>query len=680
MTNKLFKNYISFFISLFMIEIIFRLVSNIPIFDWAVFRIFISSNIIALFISIILLFIKEKIGKIISIILMFVLMFYAILQAGFENFLGVYVSIKSSSQLGAVEEFISVYFASFKIYFWLITIPFILYIIYKLYFEKRLFKLPDNDLKSIIIKHQKPLIISLISVFILSILYIGTLNFSFMHNSLQVETPKDLFKNPTNTNVSVNQFGTSMFGLLDLKSTIIKQEDEFIDFGTNKDQPLIEYNYAREINDDNWIKLDNETTNKTYKTLNSYFMNREITPKNDYTGMFEGKNLIVILMESVNEIFINPEYYPTFYKMYSEGLSFTNNYSPRNTCATINNEMSEMLSLFSIYNTCTPNVYKNNEYFESIFGLFNKAGYKTSSYHNYDETFYYRSTIHKNMGSSAYYGVKDLEISYKLDYGEWPSDIQLMEKAFEHIDTTNPFMAFMTTVTSHNPYYSSSLLGDKHIDLFKDTEYNMGTKRYMSKLKELDLALERLLNILEEKDILKDTVIVLSGDHYPYALNENDIESVLPKSLERNNIDKTPFVIYNSEMEAETFNMYTSYLNILPTIANLFDLDYDPRLYIGEDVLNDEYINSSTNKVIFADGSWENNIAYYDATKGSITYFGDEKYTNEEIIAFNKEINNMIKMSNLAITSNYFTYLDEGLKKIENENLLSDDIKNERKD
>ena len=123
-----------------MIEIIFRLVSNIPIFDWAVFRIFISSNIIALFISIILLFIKEKIGKIISIILMFVLMFYAILQAGFENFLGVYVSIKSSSQLGAVEEFISVYFASFKIYFWLITIPFILYIIYKLYFEKRLFK------------------------------------------------------------------------------------------------------------------------------------------------------------------------------------------------------------------------------------------------------------------------------------------------------------------------------------------------------------------------------------------------------------------------------------------------------------------------------------------------------------------------------------------------------------
>ena len=72
-------------------------------------------------------------------------------------------------------------------------------------------------------------------------------------------------------------------------------------------------------------------------------------------------------------------YYPNFYKMYTEGWSFQNSYSPRNSCSTGNNEMSGMISLFSIYRTCTANDYKNNIYNESIFGLFNQAGYNTSS-------------------------------------------------------------------------------------------------------------------------------------------------------------------------------------------------------------------------------------------------------------------------------------------------------------
>ena len=65
-------------------------------------------------------------------------------------------------------------------------------------------------------------------------------------------------------------------------------------------------------------------------------------------------------MESVNDIFINPELYPNFYKMLSEGWYFENNYSPRNSCATMNNEFSAMTSIYSIYNTCTASKYKNN--------------------------------------------------------------------------------------------------------------------------------------------------------------------------------------------------------------------------------------------------------------------------------------------------------------------------------
>ena len=82
--------------------------------------------------------------------------------------------------------------------------------------------------------------------------------------------------------------------------------------------------------------------------------------------MFEGKNLIVVMMESVNDIFINPELYPNFYKMLSEGWYFENNYSPRNSCATMNNEFSAMTSIYSIYNTCTASKYKNNTYLDGL--------------------------------------------------------------------------------------------------------------------------------------------------------------------------------------------------------------------------------------------------------------------------------------------------------------------------
>lgn len=665
--NKLFKNYISFLLPLFIVEVFFRVLSSMPIFDWAVFRIFLSCNILALFVSGITCFLNELTSRIVSGVVLFIASIYAVLQAGFMNFLGVYISIGTSSQLGAVKEYIADYFASFDFVFWLLLLPFVFYILYKIFLERKLFIDYFKEEESIFTKREnkRSAILSLVLIVVLYFFYYQTLSISFMQNELQLESTKSLFKKPENPNISVNQFGTSVFGILDVKTTLLgSKEEEIIDF-TESEKPTEVTDYSRIIDDTKWIELNNETTNPNHKTLNSYFMNRTITDKNEYTGTFKGKNLIVIMMESVGEIFIHPEYYPTFYKMYTEGYGFTNNYSPRNSCATGNNEMSGMVSLFSIYRTCTTNTYKENIYPESIFGLFNNAGYTTSSYHNYDETYYFRSTIHKNMGSGAFYGVKDLKIPYTWEYKEWPSDILLMERSMEHIDTTKPFMAWMTSVTSHQPYYVSSEYGDKYLDLFKDTGYSLATKRYMSKLKELDLALARLLELLTEKGVLDDTVIVLYGDHYPYGLHDEDIETVLPNALERNNIEKTPFVIYNSAIEGKSFDQYTSYLNIVPTIANLFDLDYDPRLYVGEDILGTSYINSYKNRVLFADGSWENDKAYYNATIGKINYFGEETYTNEEIVKYNKEISNMIKMSNLAITSNYFEYLSNGLKKEE---------------
>ena len=366
-------------------------------------------------------------------------------------------------------------------------------------------------------------------------------------------------------------------------------------------------------------------------------------------------------MESVDEIFINKDLYPNFYKLYSEGISFENNYSPRNSCATGNNEFSGMTGLYTIQNNCTANTYRNNTYFTSIFNLFNKAGYRTSSMHNYTENYYYRSIIHRNLGSSKYYGVQDLKIPYYNEYKNWSSDEDFMKVAMDiTLDDSSdaPFMLWLTTVSSHQPYKVSSVEGDKYLSITEGTDYPMDLRRYMSKLKTLDNALGILLERLEDAGVLDDTVIALYGDHYPYGLSNDTISNVLTYNLDDYDVEKTPMVIYNSDIKAQVVTKYSSYINLTPTIANLFNLDYDPRFYMGTDVFSDDYLNL----VVFADGSWKNDIAYYNAGTASIKYYTDKTYTTEEIVDINKVVTAKMQISSSIIQNNYFNYLDNKIK------------------
>jgi len=675
------KNFLILFISLFLTEIIFRFVSYYNIIDWATFRILVSTFLISLLFSFIESFIKSNlINKIINFVVIAFASIYAFLQLGFYNFIGVYMSFQTSSQLGAVTSYIKEFVDSFKLINYLQLLPLILIIIYYIYSfvrnRKRKLVVLDNDvfsIKKLVIK------ISLFLVTFISIcfLYVGTIYFSFMQNELQLVSNSKLFRNPSVPSIVVNQFGVLMYSILDSKAIVLDTSDELADLSSivldNKEEVEVETDYTRVIDDSIWKEIDNSEKNEIYHSLNTYFMNQKITDKNDYTGIFENKNLIVIMMESVNDIIIDEEHFPNFYKMYSNGWHWENNYSPRNSCATGNNEMSGMLSLYSIQNTCTANVYKENKYSESIFGLFNVSNYKTTSMHNFTEHYYFRNEIHTNMGSGKYYGVEELGIEYSDTYGVWSSDEDFMMQVMNLLSNYNKddkFMTWLTTVTSHQPY-NNSKYGDIYYNLYEDLPYSTKVKKYMSKLKVLDNALGILLTGLEEKGILDDTVIVLFGDHYPYGIETEQLNEVLPyDTTVDNNSERVPFVIYNSTIEAKTFSEYTTYINILPTVANLFNLDYDPRLYMGSDLLSDSYESIT----VFADGSWKNEIAFYDAAKSEVKYYTDKTYTNEELIEINTKVNNKILYSSLAIKNNYFNYLDEKKKENKEVNDLNQEL------
>lgn len=649
--------YVTFLLGMFASEIIFRVINKSNLLDITVIRIFCEMNIIISILTFIFLKFNTKVRIFLELLIIFISNAYACLQLGFNNFLGVYISFQTSSQLGAVRDYIKDFMLSFKLYYFLTLLPFL--VVFLMYIT--LFKKIDDETckKNNIITSLIILVVS-ISIFIASIIM------PLLQDKNQTVSTRELFRTASNPSLTVEQYGTLGFCFLDIKAMLfpVSASEDYEVISKPKKETTVN---SRVIDDTDWKKIISKETNKSLNNLNNYFINRDITDKNKYTGLFEGKNLIVIMMESVNDIFINEEYYPNFYKLVNEGWYWENNYSPRNSCATMNNEFSAMTSIYSIYNTCTASRYKANTYYESLFNLFNNKNYVTFSSHNYTQAYYPRKVIHKNMGSKEYYGVEKLGIPYSNEYIEWANDDDFMEKILDIIDDKTSdganFMTWLTTVSSHQPYSVDSTQGNKYYSMTKDTKYPADVRRFMSKLKILDDGLGMLLEGLESRGILDDTVIVLYSDHYPYGISKNTLNKVMNYDVSEDyNAERVPFIIYNSREESKVFSEYTSYINILPTLANLFNLEYDPRLYLGMDVLSDDY----ESLVVFADGSWKNAKAFFNAVKNKIKYYSNDEYTSEEIRRINADVNTKINVSSAVIKNNYFEYLHKKLDEEKN--------------
>ena len=195
----------------FLIEILFRAISHFEILNFATLRICISTFILTIFVTFLSSLTKRKwLRNTINLIFIFAYAFYTWLQLGFLNYLGVYISFNTSSQFGAVKDYIFDFLMSFKLVYYTIFLPFLTAVAWYLVLNRR----RNYEKIKLNLKH-----LILFPILIISILmYYGTISLSFMQNEFQIKNNKQLFLNPDVPTVAVNQFGTTIFGILDLKS------------------------------------------------------------------------------------------------------------------------------------------------------------------------------------------------------------------------------------------------------------------------------------------------------------------------------------------------------------------------------------------------------------------------------------------------------------------------------
>ncbi len=401
--------------------------------------------------------------------------------------------------------------------------------------------------------------------------------------------------------------------------------------------------------------LAEETKDKKIKNLHSYFASATPTDKNEYTGMFEGYNLIMLTAEGYSQWAVNEEITPTLYKMVHEGFYFENYYTPLWWTSTSDGEFVECTGLIP---TGTNSFKKTaDNYMPFGFGhIFSELGYSTRAYHNHSYTYYGRDKTHPNLGYD-YKGVGN-----GLDVKKtWPeSDLEMMQKTVSEYIGDEKFHTYYMTVSGHMDYtFNDNSMSARNKKYVEHMDLSSEAKAYLACQKELDFALEYLLNELEAAGVADKTVIVLSGDHYPYGLEKDKIDELAGHEVEENfELYKSNLVLYCPGMEPVTVSEPCSALDIVPTVLNLFGVEYDSRLFMGQDIFS-----TATPLVMFSNQSYITDKVMYNSKNGQVTYLTDEELPEDYVKTVAAIVKNKFNISASIITKDYYSYLEKELSK-----------------
>lgn len=410
------------------------------------------------------------------------------------------------------------------------------------------------------------------------------------------------------TDAAVSQFGLHTAVRLEAEYALFGTPQPKLELPTQEDEPddppaattPVEYGYnALDID---FQALADSASDSTLRSMAQYFGSLTPSKKNEYTGLFQGKNLVLITAEAFSPWFISQELTPTLYKLTHEGFVCENYYQPGWGQSTTGGEYAVMTGLLPTWVGSNVSFYAsaNDDMPFALGNQLRALGYRTGAYHDNIYNYYNRDKTHPNLGYD-YQGVGN-GLAMTED-GSWPySDLEMVQNTIgDYIDgyvsDGTPFHVYYMTVSGHGSYGWGHAMAAKNRAKAQAAYPNASTQvqAYVAANLELENALTYLLEQLEAAGIAEDTVICMSADHYPYLLAEpeadyyNELRGVVDSERDTNRY-RNALVLWCGGMEnAVTVTEPCSAVDIVPTLSNLFGLEYDSRLLSGRDVLDKDY-------------------------------------------------------------------------------------------
>ncbi|MBR5422125.1 MAG: sulfatase-like hydrolase/transferase [Lachnospiraceae bacterium] len=373
--------------------------------------------------------------------------------------------------------------------------------------------------------------------------------------------------------------------------------------------------------------LKEKTGDSTTQALCDYFAAKKPYSTNRYTGLFEGYNLIYICAESFSNFALDEKITPTLYKMAHNGIVLNNFYNSfPNT--TTNGEFAFTTSLWPDVSrwaqagTAVGSFPQSANVFMpyGLADLLNSEDVPCYAAHNFYGYYYKRQYSWPNLGYD-YNNIKFLGKGMQFT-STWPaSDLEMFEQTVDDYIEDDEFHTYYMTFSGHGPYNNSNYMYNKNIAAVKELAGGRYTDDcclgYFAGNYELELGVEYLVDRLEEAGKLDKTVFVIIGDHFPYYLTEP-----AKKEFNGGNVF-TDFeeyhstcIIYNSGLEEPIeCDTYCCNVDILPTMLNLFNVDFDSRLLAGTDIFS-----NGVHRARLYNGSFLTEYVTYDNTNGLSSY------------------------------------------------------------
>lgn len=387
--------------------------------------------------------------------------------------------------------------------------------------------------------------------------------------------------------------------------------------------------------------------------IDQYLSANSAHTKNEMTGIYQGKNVIYVLMESMDDWALG-EHTPTINQMMSEGINFVNFYTPGyGGVRTFNTEFCANTGSFLSSQGGYAFDYVTNDFRQSLASQLVAAGYSAKVYHYNTPDFYSRGVFSPAMGYEEYVCYEDYvskenardlyDDQFLFDNG------QVSESFFRNGQKLN----FIITRSAHLSYKYNEVLS--HWGLQKYPQYRGLTGHeeedcmYL-KARLVDDMFARLLEELESHGELENTVIVAFTDHYTYGIKDESLMMARSGVDDALLLEKTPCFIWSADMPALTEEKTLNTSDLLPTVLNLLGIE-SPYKYIGSDAFDDAYVGYA----LFPNGSWvSQGVAYSVNSKRSIVLQEGAEITDELMEEMAEKVSIYVNINNLILQTDYY--------------------------
>ncbi len=391
------------------------------------------------------------------------------------------------------------------------------------------------------------------------------------------------------------------------------------------------------------------------KDLDAYYAEKEETPQsNEMTSALEGQNCIAILLESIDTWMITKEFMPNLWSLKENSVDFVNHYTPLFLSAgTFNTEFALNIGYYLPSTGTSASTYATNIYPNSLPNLFRNKGYTTHSYHTLAGRYYNREVVHPLWGYEDYVDYVEMGL-----VGDQTRDTTLMGGYDEMVNHDKPFFDYVITYSGHGPYNEvRSMISARHmekaIELAQESGITTGNEdtwnqfvRALAHVQEVDQFIGSFVRAMKQDGTIHNTTLVLFTDHYSKYLTDTEFVMELKGATDMYSICHTPFFIYSEKLEPQKVEKITSSVDMLPTVANLFGLDYNARYLAGNDAFGDK-----GGFVCFKDYSWiDETMQWTPEYQGEMT---------EHVQKRNQEVRSLLNASWNTVKTNYFAYLQK---------------------